>query len=229
MNIPSERTTKESHMAVDDKGTAVVIGAGIAGLATAALLGAEGWSVTVLEARDELGGRVGSWEQDGFRFDTGPSWYLMPEVFEHFFRLLGTTAEAELDLVRLDPAYRVYSQPDAQRPLPPTDVQSGRAEATALFEAIEPGAGAKLDEYLDSAADAYELSVTRFLYDTYETTAGLRDPALLRRAGQLAPLLTRSLASYVDRRFTDPRLRQILGYPAVFLGVLRTECPASTT
>jgi phytoene desaturase len=218
MNIPSERTTKESYMAVDDKGTAVVIGAGIAGLATAALLGAEGWSVTVLEARDELGGRVGSWEQDGFRFDTGPSWYLMPEVFEHFFRLLGTTAEAELDLVRLDPAYRVYSQPDAQRPLPPTDVQSGRAEATALFEAIEPGAGAKLDEYLDSAADAYELSVTRFLYDTYETTAGLRDPALLRRAGQLAPLLTRSLASYVDRRFTDPRLRQILGYPAVFLG-----------
>jgi phytoene desaturase len=97
-------------------------------------------------------------------------------------------------------------------------VQSGRAEATALFEGIEPGAGAKLDVYLDSAADAYELSVTRFLYDTYESTAGLRDPALLRRAGQLAPLLTRSLASHVDRRFTDPRLRQILGYPAVFLG-----------
>ena len=205
-------------MAVDDKRTAVVIGAGIAGLATAALLGAEGWNVTILEARDELGGRAGSWEQDGFRFDTGPSWYLMPEVFEHFFRLLGTTADRELDLVRLDPAYRVYSQPNPARALPPTDVQSGRAEATALFEAIEPGAGAKLEDYLDSAADAYELSVTRFLYDTYETTAGLRDPALLRRAGQLAPLLTRSLASYVDRRFTDPRLRQILGYPAVFLG-----------
>ena len=142
----------------------------------------------------------------------------MPEVFEHFFRLLGTTAERELDLVPLDPAYRVYSQPNPDRPLPPTDVQSGRAEATALFEEIEPGAGAKLDVYLDSAADAYELSVTRFLYDTYESTAGLRDPALLRRVGQLAPLLTRSLASHVDRRFTDPRLRQILGYPAVFLG-----------
>ena len=118
-------------MPEDEKGAAVVIGAGIAGLATAALLGAEGWDVTVLEARDELGGRVGSWEQDGFRFDTGPSWYLMPEVFEHFFRLLGTTAERELDLVPLDPAYRVYSQPNLDRPLPPTDVQSGRAEATA--------------------------------------------------------------------------------------------------
>ncbi|MCR2762196.1 phytoene desaturase family protein [Microbacterium sp. zg.B48] len=205
-------------MPEDDSGAAIVIGAGIAGLATAALLGAEGWQVTVLEARHEVGGRAGSWEHEGFRFDTGPSWYLMPEVFDHFFRLLGTSAERELDLVPLDPAYRVYSQPSPQHRLPPTDVRSGRDAATGLFERIEPGAGAKLDAYLDSAADAYELSVSRFLYDTYETTAGLRDPVLLRRSGRLAPLLTRSLASHVERRFTDPRLRQILGYPAVFLG-----------
>ena len=195
---------------------AVVVGGGIAGLATAALLGAEGWSVTLFEARDVVGGRAGSWDQDGFRFDTGPSWYLMPEVFDHFFRLLGTTAERELDLVPLDPAYRVYSDPATGRA--PLDVRSGREAATALFESVEPGAGAKLSAYLDSAGDAYDLAVTRFLYDTYETTAGLRDPALLRRVPQLAPLLTRSLASHVDRRFADPRLRQILGYPAVFLG-----------
>ncbi|KRB35722.1 phytoene desaturase family protein [Microbacterium sp. Root180] len=197
-------------------GRAVVVGGGIAGLATAALLGHEGWSVTVLEARDEIGGRAGSWERDGFRFDTGPSWYLMPEVFDHFFRLLGTTTAEQLDLVRLDPAYRVYSDPATGRGS--LDVRSGRDAATALFESVEPGAGARLAEYLDSAGDAYDLAVTRFLYDTYETTAGLRDPALLRRVPQLAPLLTRSLASHVERRFEDPRLRQILGYPAVFLG-----------
>ena len=202
----------------DQKGAAVVIGAGIAGVASAALLADEGWSVTVVEARDDIGGRAGMWEEGGFRFDTGPSWYLMPEVFEHYFRLLGTSAERELDLVRLDPAYRVYTEPTAQAALPPTDVVSGRAESTALFESIEPGAGATLEAYLDSAADAYELSVSRFLYDSYESMAGLRDPVLLRRVGQLAPLLTRSLASHVERRFTDQRLRQILGYPAVFLG-----------
>ena len=53
-------------------GRAVVIGGGIAGLATSALLAADGWSVSVLEARDDLGGRAGSWEPEGFRFDTGP-------------------------------------------------------------------------------------------------------------------------------------------------------------
>jgi phytoene desaturase len=195
---------------------AVVIGGGIGGLAAAALLAAEGWDTTLFEARDELGGRAGSWEHAGFRFDTGPSWYLMPEVFDHFFRLLGTTADRELDLVPLDPAYRVYSDPSTG--LDPLDVRSGRAEATALFESVEPGAGARLDAYLDSAADAYELAVSRFLYDTYETTAGLRDPALLKRMPRLAPLLTRSLARHVESRFADPRLRQILEYPAVFLG-----------
>ncbi|MDZ8275632.1 phytoene desaturase family protein [Microbacterium aquimaris] len=192
----------------------IVIGGGIAGLATAALLAEEGHEVTLVEGREELGGRAGSWEQDGFRFDTGPSWYLMPEVFDHFFRLLGTTAEAELDLVPLDPAYRVYGPPGTT----PIDVRSGREAATALFESIEPGAGNRLAAYLDSAGDAYDLAVSRFLYDTYETTAGLRDPALLRRVPQLAPLLTRSLSSHVEKRFTDPMLRQILGYPAVFLG-----------
>ena len=171
----------------------VVIGGGIAGLATAALLGAEGWDGhRCFEARDELGGRAGSWEHDGFRFDTGPSWYLMPEVFDHFFRLLGTTAEQRARPGPPRPGVpRVHASP-ATRALAPTrrPVRAGMPRPRCS-RAIEPGAGAKLDAYLDSAADAYELSVTRFLYDTYETTAGLRDPALLRRLPQLAPLLTR--------------------------------------
>ena len=123
-----------------------------------------GHDVPLFEARDALGGRAGSWESDGFRFDTGPSWYLMPEVFDHFFRLLGTTAAEQLDLVRLDPAYRVFADPATGAPI---DIVSGRDAATPLFESIEPGAGAKLDAYLDSADDAYELSTSKFLYDTY--------------------------------------------------------------
>src|SRR5699024_9088820 len=89
----------------------VIVGAGVAGLATAALLAAEGHSVTVLERHERVGGRAGVLRRDGFRFDTGPSWYLMPRVFEHFFNLLGTSAREELNLVTLDPGYRVFLEP----------------------------------------------------------------------------------------------------------------------
>lgn len=207
-------------------GSAAIIGGGIAGLATAALLAEDGWKVTLFEAGEHLGGRVGSWESEGFRFDTGPSWYLMPEVFEHFFELLGTSAGAELDLVRLSPAYRVYAEPSNPGAIDAVDVVSGRADVRALFESREPGSGARLDAYLDSAADAYDLAVSRFLYDTYESSAGLRDPAVLRRLPTLLPLLTRSLAAHAARSFADPLLRQILGYPAVFLGASPFRAPS---
>jgi phytoene desaturase len=201
---------------------AIVIGAGISGLATAALLARDGHDVQVFEGRDVVGGRAGSWKRDGFRWDTGPSWYLMPEVFDHFFRLFGSSAAQQLDLVPLEPAYRVYTEGDAD----PIDVVSGRDAASALFESLEPGAGAELSRYLDSAGEAYELAVSRFLYDPYARYAGLAHRDLLRRLPRLARLLTTRLASLVERRFSDTRLQRILEYPAVFLGGSPYEVPA---
>ena len=59
----------------------IIIGGGYGGIATANLFAKAGYDVTVLEKNHQLGGRTGEQRQDGFRFDTGPSWYLMPEVF----------------------------------------------------------------------------------------------------------------------------------------------------
>lgn len=198
-----------------------VIGGGISGLASAALLAADGHDVTLFEGASCLGGRMGLWERDGFRFDTGPSWYLMPDVFDHCFRLLGTTARDELDLVRLDPAYRVFFEGDE-----PLDVRSGRERAMALFESVEPGAGAALGRHLDSAARTYRIANDRFLYTDFSHAGSFLPGRDVREIPRLAPLLGRSLQSMVERSFSDRRLRQILEYPAVFLGGSPAISPA---
>lgn len=201
---------------------AAVVGGGVAGLATSILLAREGYAVTVWEKNSAVGGRAGTLRADGFRWDRGPSWYLMPDAFEHFYRLLGTSAERELDLVPLnDPAYRVYSGDHE-----PVDVVSGEDAAAELFESIEPGAGARLRKYLSEAAETYRLAVAKFLYTTFSTPRFALDPEILRRIPRLATLLLGSMHGAVSRRFRDPRLRQILTYPAVFLSNQPRKTPA---
>ena len=180
----------------------VVIGGGVGGLATAALLAREGHRVTLLEKRDQVGGRAGSWEQDGVRFDTGPSWYLMPEVIDHFFKLMGTSSAEQLDLVKLDPGYRVIFEDGLET----VDVPADREAVTKLFESIEQGAGTQLSAYLDSAEDAYEMSKKRFLYSTFESFTPFLRPDVLRRLPRIGSLLLQSLHSFVARRFKDPKL-----------------------
>ncbi|GAA4284394.1 phytoene desaturase family protein [Brevibacterium daeguense] len=193
---------------------AVVIGAGIAGMATATLLAHEGHEVTVLERNDWLGGRAGSHREAGFTFDTGPSWYLMPEVFDHFFRLCGTSAAEQLELVTLDPAYRVFAEDGRV-----ADVPLGRERVRELFESLEPGCGPRLDAYLDSASKTYDIALRHLLYSTFDSPAALAHPDVLGNIGPLAGMLTSSLAERIEGTVTHPLLRQILGYPAVFLAM----------
>lgn len=192
----------------------IVIGGGISGLATAALLAREGHRVTLVEQRAEVGGRAGVWERDGFRFDTGPSWYLMPEVFDHFYRVLGTTAEQQLELVQLDPGYRVYGEGHAD----PLDVSASVDENLELFERVEPGSAVRLAKYLDRSREIYELAKQHFLYTTFQRLLPVMRGGVAGRIPRLLQLLIEPLESLTRRTVRDNRLRQILGYPAVFLG-----------
>jgi phytoene desaturase len=207
----------------------VVIGGGVSGLATACLLARDGHSVTLLERSGELGGRAGAWEQDGFVFDTGPSWYLMPEVFDHFYRMMGTDTAEQLDLVPLEPGYRVYGEASEAAPEGATaaiDVPAGADRVAALFEGREPGSGERLHRYLASATRTYRAAVSSFLYNPFSSWRSFTSPAVLAAAPAVVPLLTRSLWSFIARRFGDPMLRKILGYPAVFLGTSPFDAPA---
>ena len=135
----------------------VVIGGGFSGLATAGLLARSGHRVTLLEKQEELGGRAGRLHRDGFSFDTGPSWYLMPEVIEHWFGLMGTSTDQKLELADLAVGYRTWFQGHPE----PLDMPTGDG-AVAAFESLQPGAGDALETYLAKAKTSYELALEHF-------------------------------------------------------------------
>jgi phytoene desaturase len=203
----------------------VIIGAGIAGLAAAGLLSRVGFKVTVLEALPNVGGRAGSWQKDGFRFDTGPSWYLMPEVFDHFFELMGTKTSDELSLELLDPGYRVFFEPKTGK-ASNVDIQVGKEKNLAVFEKIEPGSTKALEKYLDSATETYEIAKKYFLYSSFQKPLTLLQPEVIRNFGRLVRLLTTNIWKFASGFVHSNEAKQILGYPAVFLGTSPFKAPA---
>jgi phytoene desaturase len=196
----------------------IVVGGGIGGIATAGLMARDGYDVTLVEAHARLGGRAGLWVKDGFRFDTGPSWYLMPEVFDHWYRLMGTTADEHLSLTKLDPGYRVYFEPAGNERAEFVDVRATREDNLALLEEMEPGSRASMEKYLDSAKETYEIAKAHFLYTSFQDLRPLLVKQVLKRTGTLVRLLTTPIMTFVKRHTSNPRIQQLLGYPAVFLG-----------
>ncbi|MDD4039184.1 MAG: FAD-dependent oxidoreductase [Sphaerochaeta sp.] len=118
---------------------AIVIGGGFGGLSAAALLARDGCTVTVIEKNELLGGRARYWHKDGFTFDMGPSWYLMPEVFERYFSLFGKKRESYFKLKPLDPYYKVFFGEQGDVELTPDFDKN-----IELFESFEKGGGEAL-------------------------------------------------------------------------------------
>lgn len=199
----------------------IIIGAGIGGLAIGALLAKAGNAVTIYEQHAIPGGRAGLLKKDGFIFDTGPSWYLMPEVFAHFFDLLGENITDHLDLVRLDPTYKVFFEHS-----PALTVHTSLERDAATFNTIEPGAGDALTRYVTQAEHTYKLAMRHFLYTNFEDKTKLLHPQILKNVPQLLGSLGTPIHRHVSRFVHDQRLQQILEYPMVFLGTSPFDAPA---
>lgn len=204
--------------------TCIIIGAGYAGMALANILGKAGYKVDVYEKNQQPGGRIQVERYHGYTFDLGPSWYLMPEVFEDYYRLFGESAQSRLDLIRFQPGYKVFFEK-----YEPLVLQGNVHTDKKTFEAIEPGAGQKLERYVRQSTKAYQLSVRYFLYNNFLRLRDVLKPAVIFHAPKMIDLAAQKLDMYVSRKFRDIRLKQLLEYHMVFLGSSPFQAPAIYT
>ena len=197
----------------------VVIGGGFGGLATACYLADAGADVRLLEKNEQLGGRASRLERDGFRFDMGPSWYLMPDVFETFFGHFDRSPDDYYGLTRLDPHYRIFFK-DGDR----LEMSGDMAANRAVFEEYESGAGDTLDDYLRKSKRNYEVGMEHFVYEDRPELGDYVDLDVLKNARGLS--LVGSMQGHVEDYFDHPKLQQVMQYTLVFLGGAPTNTPA---
>jgi len=197
----------------------IVIGSGFAGLSSATFLAKVGYDVTVLEKNDSLGGRARVWETEGFKFDMGPSWYWMPDVFERYFKSFGYDVSGLYELIRLDPSYRVvFGSKDYE------DQSASMAELEAMFERLDPGSSERLKKFLAEAAYKYEVGIKDLVHKPSRSLLEFADIRILKGLFQLD--LLKDMRKHVAEVSTHPKLKAIMEFPVLFLGALPQNTPA---
>lgn len=194
-----------------------VIGSGFSAMAASCYLAQAGHEVTVYEKNATVGGRARQLKRDGFTFDIGPTWYWMPDVFEKFFADFNKSASDYYALEKLSPAYKVYFGQDDH-----VTIADNLNDIARVFEQIEKGSGAKLQKFIAQAKNNYDIAIKDLVYQPGDSVTELITVKTAKRIGQFFSTIGNSVKS----RFRDPRLQQILEFPALFLGAKPSDTPA---
>jgi phytoene desaturase len=197
----------------------IVIGAGFSGLSTATELASKGYEVEIFEKNEQAGGRARVFQEKGFTFDMGPSWYWMPDIFDQYFERFGKKTSDYYTLKRLDPSYSVILS-DQEVVDMPADYQQLRS----LFESIEPGAANALDRFLEQAAYKYKVGIQEFVWKPSISITEFLSLRLLVDAIRMD--VFQSFYTHVRKYFKSSTLLKLMEFPILFLGAISQNTPA---
>jgi diapolycopene oxygenase len=209
------------------QGNIGVIGGGLAGLSAAVVLAGRGHKVTLFEANGWFGGKAAQWEQEGFRFDMGPTILTLPSVLKRVCEEAGTTLEQEFNMVRLDPQWRSFFTDGSVLDLvEDVEAMAGRADAFA------PGKGAG-DGYRRLLQLSEKLNEISKKYFFYKPIGGMRDmfrpgemvnPSVLKDV--LAMRLGQTVGGVLREFVPDGRIAQMMDHFTQYVGSCPENAPA---
>lgn len=195
----------------------VIIGSGFSALASACYMAKAGFDVTVIEKNEQIGGRASLWEKDNFKFDMGPSWYWMPDIFERFFADFNKKVSDYYELEKLSPGYRVYFGENDF-----IDISDKPEEIIEKFESVEAGSGKHLRKFMEEAKKNYAIAMTDLVYSPGRSILELVSVETAMRL----PLFVKNISQTVRKNIKNSKLRSILEFPVLFLGAKPSDTPA---
>jgi phytoene desaturase len=199
------------------KKTISIIGSGFSALSASCYLAKEGHDVTIYEKNATIGGRARQLKSNGFTFDMGPSWYWMPDVFENFFKDFDKKTTDYYELIKLNPAYRVYFGINEF-----ITITDNLEEIAKTFEAIEKGSGKKLVDYISQAKSNYDIAIKKLVYRPGVSALELITLETTQKLNQFFGTVSKD----IRKKFKDKRLIQILEFPVLFLGAKPSKTPS---
>ena len=203
----------------------VVIGAGPGGLAAAVLLASKGLDVTVYESRSSIGGRTSRLELGDYRFDLGPTFFLMPHVLQEIFAAAGKDLSEEVDLRRLDPMYRLVIGQQGRADVT-IDTTQDLEEMARRLGAVHAPDGESFGRFVEHNRKKLE-SAEPILRRPIRSPLDLVRLDAIRASVHIKPHL--SVQDLNSRFFEDPAVRLAVGFQSKYLGMSPTDCPSLFT
>ena len=198
----------------------LIIGAGMGGLTAATHLARQGFHVTVIEKNSNPGGRCDRISREGHIFDTGPTLFVMPLLYEAEFAALGTSVGDVLDLQRVDPTYHLVFD-DGSRLALTSDMKSMQEQ----LESFEPGSFQAFLRYMDEGYRHYHLGIEKLVKRDFRKASDFFRLDNLPLLYQVKPFVNhyRNMSAYFD----DPRLKTAFTFQDVYMGLSPFEAPAT--
>lgn len=200
-----------------------VIGGGVGGLVTSALLSKSGLNVLLLEKNGKCGGRMNSEHaidpitQDSYRFDVGPSLLLLPDVYKETFELLGCKIEDHVELLRVDPFYRCYFEEDGTF----AEISSDEEKMKNIANSIEPDGHLNFVRYLKTASDFLRFGLPAVIQERPEFE---HFGSFLMACIKVFPLLSHD--SMLQKYFKSSKMRAMMSFQDLYIGLSPYESPA---
>lgn len=209
-----ETQAAQSHVhhpggADDVRPHAVVVGSGFGGLAAAVRLGAQGYRVTVLEKRDKPGGRAYVYEQDGFKFDGGPTVITAPFLLEELWELCGKKMSDDIDLREVSPFYRIRFHDG--------DQFDYTGDEQAMLEQVAKFSPADVDGYqrfYDMSRHIFQVGFEDLSYMPFSRAWDMARivPAMMRLKSY------RTVYGLVSKYIKSDKLRQVFSFHPLLVG-----------